>query len=181
MTNKLLSRSICSGDNMHTVLCNNSLWSGTKPWPGRRSRWTLLPPAWISSIARVCVMPCVASPLISTIWSPTWRIIIKEKKSINSNFSTARARMSQFARGRVLCEKLNKALIRNYCTSIKWTKKTYMYPAIFKSGSVLGQTKNEQPHVILFPSSQTEAEASLAAFQLHHKAALLFTRKIVSF
>lgn len=87
--------------------------------------------------------------------------------------------MSHFARGTVLCEKL-KALIRNYCTSIKWRKKTYMYPAIFKSGSLLGQSKNEQPHVILFPSSQAEAEAPLAAFQLHHKAALLFTRKIVT-
>lgn len=102
----------------------------------------------------------------------------KRKKSININFSTARA---HFARGTVLCEKLNKALIRNYCTSIKRTKKTHMYPAIFKSGSLLGQSKNEQPHVILFPSSQAEAEASLAAFQLHHKAALLFTRKIASF
>lgn len=104
----------------------------------------------------------------------------RKKKSININFSTARGRMSHFARGTVLCEKL-KALIRNYCTSIKWRKKTYMYPAIFKSGSLLGQSKNEQPHVILFPSSQAEAEAPLAAFQLHHKAALLFTRKIVSF
>lgn len=56
---------------MHAVLSSHSLWSGTKPWPGRSSRWTLLPPAWISSIARVCVMPWVASPLISTIWSPT--------------------------------------------------------------------------------------------------------------
>lgn len=47
-------------------------WSGIKPVPGLRRRRTLFPPAWMSSIARVCVMPCVGSPLISTIWSPTW-------------------------------------------------------------------------------------------------------------
>lgn len=73
MVNMLLRRSMCNGNTVcvHAVLSSHSLWSGTKPWPGRSSRWTLLPPAWISSIARVCVMPWVASPLISTIWSPT--------------------------------------------------------------------------------------------------------------
>jgi len=75
MAYMLSCRSICSGNNecvcMHVAVSRHSLWSGTRPWPGRSSRWTLLPPAWISSIARVCVMPWVASPLISTIWSPT--------------------------------------------------------------------------------------------------------------
>lgn len=52
-----------------------------------------------------------------------------------------------------------------------------MYPAIFESRPVLGQAEDEQPHVVLLPSSQAEAEAPLAAFQLHHEAALLFTNE----
>lgn len=47
-----------------------------------------------------------------------------------------------------------------------------MYPAISQSRPVLGQAQDEQAHVILFPSPQTEAEAPLAALQLHHETAL---------
>ncbi len=47
-----------------------------------------------------------------------------------------------------------------------------MYSAVFKSRSVLSQSQDKQAHVVLFPSSQTEAEAPLAALQLHHKTAL---------
>lgn len=47
-----------------------------------------------------------------------------------------------------------------------------MYPAVSKSRSVLSQPQDEQAHVILLPTSQTEAEASLTAVQLHYKAAL---------
>lgn len=50
----------------------NVLWSGISPVPGLSSSKTLFPPAWISSMARVWVIPWVGSPLISTIWSPTW-------------------------------------------------------------------------------------------------------------
>lgn len=52
-----------------------------------------------------------------------------------------------------------------------------MYPAIVKSRPVLGQAQDVQTHVVLFPSSQAEAEAPLAALQLHHKAALLLPDK----
>lgn len=48
-----------------------------------------------------------------------------------------------------------------------------MYPAVFKSRSILSQSQDKKAHIILFPSSQTEAEAPLAALQLHHKTVLL--------
>lgn len=54
-----------------------------------------------------------------------------------------------------------------------------MYPAIFKSRSVLSQPQDEQAHVVLFPSSQTEAEAPLAAVQLHHKTALFSSQTTI--
>lgn len=55
-----------------------------------------------------------------------------------------------------------------------------MYPAVFESRPVLGQAQDEQAHVVLFPSSQTEAEAPLAALQLHHETALWFTEENMS-
>lgn len=56
-----------------------------------------------------------------------------------------------------------------------------MYPAVFQSRSFLSQAQDKQAHVILFPSSQAEAEAPLAALQLHHKTALQFTDENMSF
>lgn len=56
-------------------------------------------------------------------------------------------------------------------------KITHMYPAVFKCRSLLSQSQDEQAHVILFPSSQTKAEAPLAALQLHHKTALVVHRQ----
>lgn len=55
-----------------------------------------------------------------------------------------------------------------------------MYPAVFESRPVLGQAQDEQAHVVLFPSSQTEAEAPLAPLQLHHETALWFTEENMS-
>lgn len=52
---------------------------------------------------------------------------------------------------------------------------THVYPAVLQSRPVLSQAQDKQTHVVLFPASQTEAEAPLAAFQLHHKTALQFT------
>lgn len=49
-----------------------------------------------------------------------------------------------------------------------------MYPSIFKSRPVFSQAQDVQAHVVLLSTSQTEAEATLTALQLHHKAALLF-------
>lgn len=60
-------------------------------------------------------------------------------------------------------------------------RKSHMYPAVFESRPVLGQSQDEQAHVVLFPSSQTEAEAPLAALQLHHETALWFTDENMSF
>lgn len=54
---------------------------------------------------------------------------------------------------------------------------THVYPAVFQGGAVLSQPQDEQAHVVLLPSSQAEAEAPLAALQLHHKTALQFTHK----
>lgn len=47
-----------------------------------------------------------------------------------------------------------------------------MYPAVSQSRPVLGQAQDKQAHVVLLPSPQTEAEAPLAALQLHHETAL---------
>lgn len=47
-----------------------------------------------------------------------------------------------------------------------------MYSAVLERRPVLSQPQDEQAHVVLLPSPQAEAEAPLAAFQLHHKAAL---------
>ena len=52
---------------------------------------------------------------------------------------------------------------------------THVYPAVLEGRSVLSQSQDEQPHVVLFAPPQTEAEAPLAALQLHHEAALRFT------
>lgn len=52
-----------------------------------------------------------------------------------------------------------------------------MYAAVLERRPVLGQPQDEQAHVVLFPSSQAEAETPLAAFQLHHKAALQGNRQ----
>lgn len=53
-----------------------------------------------------------------------------------------------------------------------------MYPPIFKGRPILGEAQDVQTHVILLPSSQTEAETALATFQLHHEAALLFRQRL---
>ena len=55
-----------------------------------------------------------------------------------------------------------------------------MDPSVQLSRSVLSQSQDEQAHVVLFPSSQTEAEAPLAALQLHHEAALRVTDENMS-
>lgn len=55
-----------------------------------------------------------------------------------------------------------------------------MYPAVFQSRSLLSQPQDEQAHVVLFPSSQTEAKAPLAALQLHCKTSLWFPDKNMS-
>lgn len=49
---------------------------------------------------------------------------------------------------------------------------THVYSAVLEGRSVLSQPQDEQAHVVLLPSPQAEAETPLAAFQLHHKAAL---------
>lgn len=51
----------------------NPPYSGTCPVPLFSSSLTRLPPALMSSMARAWVMSRVLSPLISMIWSPTWR------------------------------------------------------------------------------------------------------------
>lgn len=63
---------LCLAPSTPNSLQDNVLWSGINPVPGLSSSKTLFPPAWISSMARVWVIPWVGSPLISTIWSPTW-------------------------------------------------------------------------------------------------------------
>lgn len=54
---------------------------------------------------------------------------------------------------------------------------THVYSAILEGRSVFSQPQDEQAHVVLLPSPQAEAETPLAAFQLHHKAALQHHRK----
>lgn len=164
-----MSRYICSRSwvSVHAALRGHSLRSGTRPWPGRSSRWTLFPPAWISSIALVWVMPCVASPLISTIWSPTCeaetvkKLKGKQKQSQN-NWEWA------WRRHLVIVIQLLR---------LEQSRKTHVYPAVFQSWSLLSQAQDEQAHVVLLPSSQTEAEAPLAAVQLHCKTSLWFPDK----
>lgn len=56
-----------------SVCQRNPPYSGTCPVPLFSSSLTRLPPALMSSMARAWVMSRVLSPLISMIWSPTWR------------------------------------------------------------------------------------------------------------
>lgn len=64
-----------SGDKESSSLLNLDYlpYSGTCPVPLFRRRRTRRPPDLISSMARPWVMSLVLSPLISMIWSPTWR------------------------------------------------------------------------------------------------------------
>lgn len=65
------------------ILCQvDSPYSGTCPVPRFSSSLTRLPPALMSSMARAWVMSRVLSPLISMIWSPTWRRHTERRGSI---------------------------------------------------------------------------------------------------
>lgn len=48
----------------------------------------------------------------------------------------------------------------------KW-KPTHVNSAVFDGRAILSEAKDEQPHIVLLPSSKAEPKASRAPFQLH--------------
>lgn len=46
-------------------------------------------------------------------------------------------------------------------------KPTHVNPAVFDGRAVLSEAKDEQPHIVLFPSSEAEPKAPRAPLQLY--------------